>query len=232
MRKNKQPTGLVIYEGVSQLDGITPVVVIATLESKNAKTGNMVQTWILRSDMAPHDAVKQGLDYPICGNCKYASGKGCYVTTYRAPLSVYKAYKKGLYPSVGVLGASSMVRDRKIRIGAYGDPASVPSFVWSGLLRGHNSGHTGYTHQWKARPELKAWLMASVDNAKEAIEAIALGFRVFAVHKGESFLNATKITCPASAESGKKASCITCTACNGVGNGSRAGRAHVEIKQH
>jgi hypothetical protein len=232
MKKLSNPKGVVIYEGISLLDNITPVVVIATFESKNEKTGNMVQTWILRSDMPPHEAVKRGDDKAICGDCKYASGNGCYVTTYRAPLSIYKAYKRGNYPSVGVLGASGMVQDRKVRIGAYGDPACVPFFVWSGLLKGHTSGHTGYTHQWKKYPQLKKYVMASVDNAKEALEAIKLGFRVFAVHKGTSYMNALTVTCPASKEAGKKSSCITCTACNGVGDGERSKRAHVEIAMH
>jgi hypothetical protein len=42
--------GVVLYEGPSELDG-KPIVVVATFNSVNDKTGNMVQTWIIRSDM-------------------------------------------------------------------------------------------------------------------------------------------------------------------------------------
>ena len=39
----KKPTGYVIYEGVSQLDGVSPIVGIITMKSANVKTGNMAQ---------------------------------------------------------------------------------------------------------------------------------------------------------------------------------------------
>ena len=44
--------GVVLYEGPSVLDG-APIAVIATLKSANVKTGDMIQTWIIRSDMHP-----------------------------------------------------------------------------------------------------------------------------------------------------------------------------------
>ena len=64
--RNKAPAktaikGFTLYEGASVLDG-KPIVVLATLETSNAKTGAMVQTWILRSDVEPHQAVKTGDD--------------------------------------------------------------------------------------------------------------------------------------------------------------------------
>ena len=40
-------TGYVIYKGPSLLDG-APIVVIAVIGSGNTKTGDMVQTYILR----------------------------------------------------------------------------------------------------------------------------------------------------------------------------------------
>ena len=45
----------VIYRGPSLLDG-APIVVIATVTDTNSKTGAMVQTYIIRSDMPPTDA--------------------------------------------------------------------------------------------------------------------------------------------------------------------------------
>jgi hypothetical protein len=60
--------GFILYEGKSVLDG-APIVYIATLSTSNRKTGDMVQTWILRSDINPVEASKQKLDASICGNC-------------------------------------------------------------------------------------------------------------------------------------------------------------------
>ena len=65
------PKGVVLYRGPSKLDG-EPIVCIATglkAPSKNPKTGTMVQTWILREDVAPHKAQKTGEDSSVCGDC-------------------------------------------------------------------------------------------------------------------------------------------------------------------
>ena len=41
--------GIILWEGKSELDG-KPIVLIAIDHSSNSKTGDMVQTYILRSD--------------------------------------------------------------------------------------------------------------------------------------------------------------------------------------
>ena len=63
----KKPTGYIIYEGSAVYDGM-PIVMIATRETANNKTGDMWQTWIMRSDIEPHTAVKSGDDFSVCGN--------------------------------------------------------------------------------------------------------------------------------------------------------------------
>jgi hypothetical protein len=53
------------------IDG-EPIVVIATgfkRSSANPKTGDMLQTWILRRDVAPFAAIHNGADASICGDC-------------------------------------------------------------------------------------------------------------------------------------------------------------------
>ena len=65
-----RPNGYVLWEGASPLDQ-APIVVIATMNSSNVKTGNMIQTWILRSDINPVQAVNDGNDYSICGDCPH-----------------------------------------------------------------------------------------------------------------------------------------------------------------
>jgi hypothetical protein len=59
----KKPSGVILYQGPSLLDG-APIVVIATglNASSNSKTGDMVQTHIIRADMLPMDAIYNGED--------------------------------------------------------------------------------------------------------------------------------------------------------------------------
>ena len=63
MNMSKQT--MIVWQGVSELDGVTPVVVLASFESANVKTGNMVQTWILRADIAPNVAIREGSDTAV-----------------------------------------------------------------------------------------------------------------------------------------------------------------------
>lgn len=108
-QKKAEPAGFVLYEGPSLLDG-APVVVVATLETDNPKTGPMIQTWIIRADVDPITASRTGADYSICGTCGlrgkpnpekatgWADGRGCYVNLAFAPSGVFKAYRAGRYP--------------------------------------------------------------------------------------------------------------------------------------
>ena len=109
-----KPLGIVLYQGPSQLDGES-IVVIATgfqRPSANAKTGDMLQTWILRSDVNPLAAIHTGRDVSVCGDCPlrgFLEGNGrrtvnrrraCYVAIHQAPLAVYDAYRRGRYATV------------------------------------------------------------------------------------------------------------------------------------
>lgn len=63
--RNKQAAGRphgVLWEGRSLLDD-GPIVAVVTSGSSNRKTGPMAQVWILRQDVAPHEARKQGEAY-------------------------------------------------------------------------------------------------------------------------------------------------------------------------
>jgi hypothetical protein len=86
----KKPSGVILYQGPSLLDG-APIVVIATGldSSSNGKTGDMVQTHIIRADLSPLAAIQEGKDSSICGDCFHrGDGTGkhrtCYVTVYQA----------------------------------------------------------------------------------------------------------------------------------------------------
>jgi hypothetical protein len=215
--------GIILYRGPSAIDG-QEIVAIATglrASSTNRKTGAMVQTYILRVDMTPTEAVKQGADASICGDCRHrgdGSGKArtCYVNVGQGPQAVYRAFKAGKY---GAWDGSGMT-GRIVRLGTYGDPAAVPAGIWAALLEG-SAGHTGYTHQWRKAPILRQWCMASADSPQEAAEAQSLGWRTFRVSlPGQVARLEREAVCPASKEAGQK---LTCSACLACGGGDRRG---------
>lgn len=210
--------GAILYRGPSLFDG-SEIVVIATTNSRNTKTANMVQTWILRVDVAPHDAVRAGRDASICGDCIYAGGNGCYVRTYQAPLSVWRAYHRGRYDDrAGDLAAIASVGDgRTVRLGAYGDPVAVPEEIWSALVS-RSAAHTGYTHAWRVAPRaFRSLVMASCDTESDRTVANLRGYRTFRVRDGADAARLRgEMTCPASAEAGHVRSCASCHACDGT----------------
>lgn len=235
-----KPNGMILYEGPSMLDG-KPIVVVATgirRKSKNSKTGHLVQTWIMRSDISPLDALYTGQDESVCGDCKhrFMGDKTCYVNVAKAPLAVWRAYKRGVYP-VATEEDWCLLFDLMVRKGSYGDPAAVPMWVWAvidGRLPGIESvkRQPGYSHQWKRGiPGLEHHVMASVDSLEEAWKAQAMGMRTFRVmHKSESLAKG-EILCPASKEAGHKAQCADCGLCDGK-RFSTDKRANVAIYVH
>lgn len=207
------------------LDG-APIVAIAVglaKASSNRKTGGMLQTYILRSDVDPVRAIKQLKDSSICGDCVHrgSQGKGrtCYVQVGQGPLGVYRAFKRGRYPEIPNSEIKTLAdagMGRLVRLGTYGDPAAVPAGIWRSILFGAK-GHTGYTHQWKRAPDLKGLCMASVDSEIQALWARSLGWRTFRValpHHDARI--AGEAICPASAEAGRKLTCERCLACGGA----------------
>jgi hypothetical protein len=235
--------GVVLYEGPSKLDG-APIVVIATglkAASKNAKTGAMVQTYIIRSDVDPVNAVRQGADASICGDCQHrgdgtGKGRSCYVTLIHGPSAVYRAFKRGIYPKATAFEAAALFAGKMVRLGTYGDPAAAPFALWKTALL-HAKGWTGYTHQW--RDVAARWselVMASADSVADMEAAHALGYRTFRV-TAEPFQNVKgkESTCPASDEKGNVTSCITCKACMGTAGKAKASitiAAHGSGRKH
>lgn len=228
--------GFVFYDGPSLIDG-APIIGIAVLESSNIKTGNMVQTYILRADMAPLAAIASGDDASICGDCAHRGDKQtkrartCYVDVAKSVQSVFAAWVRGAYPQIAPSDGARIVAGRVVRIGSYGDPAAIPARHWRALIR-RADGHTGYTHQWRqwfARG-LRAIVMASADSAQDRDMARAMGWRTFRVRTADEPLAAREIVCPASPEGGDRRQCITCQACDGAPRG--ATQASVAIIVH
>ncbi len=225
-----KPNGVILYSGPSLLDG-APIVAIATglsAKSTNRKTGAMVQTYILRSDVKPTEAVASGGDKSICGDCRHRGIRGkrrtCYVQVGQGPQAVYRAYWAGKYPGlpdeVSTGSALGKIGDgRIVRLGTYGDPAAVPAHIWDSLVA-YSEGHTGYTHAWRTRPELQSLCMASCDSPEEALTAQRLGWRTFRVgmqaRNEVSKAMLKESLCPASKEAGKLLTCAQCLACGGA----------------
>lgn len=215
--------GFIFYRGKSPIDA-APIVGIAVLRSKNVKTGDMVQTYILRADIHPMDAIKSADDVSICGDCVHRGDdkrkRTCYVDVGKSVSAIYKAFKRGIYPDMSrnLSHAAAQLKGRKVRLGAYGDPAMIPADIWLNLLS-QALDWTGYTHQWQqafaqAHREL---CMASADSIEDRDIARSMGWRTFRVIA----INAApkldrEIYCPASPEGGNKRQCITCTACDGA----------------
>jgi len=225
----KQPKGFVIYRGPSLLDG-APIVALAITGSSNRKTGDMVQTYIMRADVKPTEALKSGDDASICGDCKHRPylGGACYVVVAQGPLVVWKQFQKRAYPDESPDAVAGIVTGRMVRLGTYGDPAAVPAAIWRSLLR-NAAGHTGYTHQWQRADDLRDLCMASVDTPEERQDAAAKGWRTFRVRLAEEPVAAREFVCPASEEAGKRKTCVTCGACNGA---RREGQASPVIMAH
>jgi hypothetical protein len=212
--------GFVLYEGPSLIDG-QPIVALMTgltNQSGNAKTGGMVQTYILLQGCSPPEAKATGDDVSVCGSCPHRSkasgGNGsCYVNVGHGPLAVWKCWRNGKgyqRGSLDVAAAQLRASYRGLRVGTYGDPGAVPVEIWQRLVAAAQF-HTGYTHRWRETPELIDICQASVDNAIQAEKAWADGWSTFRVARcGDTVRLQGEARCPASAESGKLTICAEC----------------------
>lgn len=207
--------GFIMYQGQSMLDN-APIVVIATMSTTNVKTGDMVQTWILRADINPVEASKTGDDSSICGNCvhRHYNRGACYVNIGQAPNSVYKGYQRGIYPVFSFDDHAHYFLHRKIRLGAYGDPAAVPFGVMQSIAA-LGIGHTGYTHQADHERFDGRYLglcQVSADTPRQAAKFQALGAKTFRVALAGDALAIGELECLADS---KGLQCIDCMLCDG-----------------
>ena len=225
------PNGLILWEGISAIDGVTPIVAVATgikRATKNEKLSKrrskVVQVWYLPRDTSPAHAVKTGDDRAVCGDCVHRPSKrgSCYVITFQAPQAVWNAYHRGSYAHWD--GDPEVFRGRYIRFGAWGDPASVPPGTLDDI-RDVAGKVSAYTHQWKDErfASLRHWVMASVDNVTEHASATLSGFRTFRIRgSGEKLLPGER-QCPSAdeAKTSEAMDCERCGGCNGLLTGAK-----------
>jgi hypothetical protein len=237
----KQP--IVLYNGPSWLDG-APIVCVATLRSTNRKTGEMIQTWVMRADVGPLDASKLALDASVCGQCprRWSLGGDCYVNLGQASRSVWAHWERSGCPNANWAQHVDALRQgarHGFRMGSYGDPWAVPFQVWRDVLAAlEPPTHTGYTHQWRRGsddPEHVAWLrahvMASVDSPSEALQARSLGWRYFLAVAPDVTPPARTVLCLAERDVNARA-CQECGMCNGAGGPNGARVASVYLVEH
>jgi hypothetical protein len=245
--RSHHPLGLILFDGPSIIDG-EPIVVIATgfkRSTANPKTGDMLQSWILRRDVAPFSAIHNGADVSICGDCplrgiiERSTGKyrtvnrlrACYVNTGQAPSAVHQAFLRGRYEPFDRRHHIHLFEDRMLRIGSYGDPVAAPYAMWSTIAK-VALARTGYTHQWRNGRfwRFRSLVMASVESIDDASLAWSRGWRTFRTAPIGEQPAPGEFSCPASAEQGHRLTCERCGACNGA-DGS-PDRASVVIWAH
>lgn len=252
-----QERGIIVYEGPSMLDG-SPILAIATLKTTNGKTGDMVQLWIIRADMSPLDAVRKKLDVAICGKCplRHAEGGPCYVNVGQAPQAVHRTYQNDPAREKYIDGQvvspqaeqqqdthvqqqqqqrdahrADLLRGRKVRFGAYGDPAALPVHVLK-QLASEAIGWTGYTHQMRHinfDPAVLDYCMVSADTAKSAEKAWAQKARTFRVVRDITEIKPGEIECLSDA---KGLTCEECMLCDGKGATDTTPRPNIVITVH
>jgi len=210
----------IIYEGESNFPSREPITVIATgikRKSKNAKTGAMVQLWIILQNESPYNASKLGIDGAVCGDCKHrrSNGGACYVDLSKAPHAVYRKYSSGGYEQINNETLNHL-KNLKVRLGAYGDMFAIPYKPLKNFLS-YVGKHTGYTHAWqnldnKSIDLARKYFVASVDSGKELSKARKLGlstFRVKALNDNNNISN--EIECVNTTHNKSCADCMLCS---------------------
>lgn len=199
-----------VYQGPSALDG-TPILVAVTSKGRNVKTGPVDTLWVLHAGLQPYEAIRQGVDAAVCGDCPMRGMVGkarlCYVGAYTLSAVWRAALKQG--GKVETIKPQSSI----LRVTGYGDPAAVPLDVLQGLMSQYKF-NIGYTHQWRLMPNIG--LLASVASVAEKIQANAQGFRTFRVKGPVEDVLPDEIVCPATTRD------ITCEKCKLCSTQSKA----------
>ena len=186
----------------------------------------MIQVTIMRADINPTEALKRGLDVAVCGDCVHRSKASGGVGDCYTHKNLRRGFAQtGTWKSHDANGSLPFdverFRGRKVRFGAYGDPAAVPFAVWE-EIRSVSGGFTGYTHQWKITdPRMADLFMASADSVEDRRQARMKGYRTFRVRLAVEERERGEIVCPSSAEGGFKTDCATCLQCSGTALGRK-----------
>jgi hypothetical protein len=207
------PSSVIAWEGASLFTGERIQVVLTGLRtpSINEKTGPMAQASIVVAGENPSLLLGTERERAVCGDCPLR-GRGhrrpCYVAWHAWLLGQHLPK----FPRVRLAEAAAALEGKSVRVGAYGDPAAVPAYVWRRLLA-HAGAWTGYTHAWRScDPELRFYFMASAETAIAATRAQLAGWRTFRVRPPGGELLDGEVLCP---NESRGVTCDDCRLCAG-----------------
>ena len=230
--------GVTLYDGPSMFTG-RPIIAVATFESDNEKTGNMITIWIMPRDISPSEALRNGSDVDVCNHCGHRMTidgvrhtRTCYVNM-QVVVDRWYAFHRGEYPHVtpGTDLWRAVLADRVSRYGGWGDIASLP-FDRVQAIAGSVANWTAYTHSaFTCDQRLRAFAMASVETEDQYFAAVAMGWRPYRPIKHGAPLLPGEILCPGTPEAGKRTTCEACLLCNGK-HGDRDRRANIGAMVH
>jgi hypothetical protein len=215
---------MILHRGRSRLtrakEWFNVVVTGLTVKSKNPKTGEMAQVWILPDEPVaiPDDKLQAKENRKIvCGDCKLLTTNSCYVNVAWAPTSIQNAIRNNAYPQLNL----DKLEGTSLRWGAYGEPSIIPFKLMTKINKLVRM-FTGYTHQWhkKWAQPYKKFLMASCQSKSEKETANQKGWRSFRIGSSVNDILEDEVLCPSSKEyeliSGKRSPCIRCNLCCGT----------------
>mgnify|MGYP006888280586 FL=1 len=180
-----------------------PVRADLVWSTANPKTGPGWQLFILDQQNHPSEALKTGGDASVCGNCPMRPRtdlpglpryRGCYVN----PAMLGAVWKKQRKAFSSSSDTTKVLQGHYLRLGAYGDPAMLPTPLLE-LLTRSCSNWTGYTHQHNEpwyNPEANKYLMHSVETIAQAKESWAKGARTFRIDLEELGAQPGEVVCP------------------------------------
>lgn len=168
---------VLLWRGQSELEPGQEVAVTLDYSTTNAKTGPMHQLSFY--NVQPDDYPYGSHNGAGCGRCPLSDC--CYVLA--GPGGRFNLLKRrsSFFDSLPVVPSRSIKRFifNSLRVGNYGDGASVPADLLIKWLEAA-SGHTGYTHFWRECDQrLSRFLMASVEDLAGAREAESMGWRYY-----------------------------------------------------
>jgi hypothetical protein len=190
------------------------VLLALTATSDNVKTGAMAQLYILHPDDYPLEISKQGKDDRVCGECplRHSLGGACYVTLFQGPRGIYMGWSNSGKRVDDPHTFLEACAGKYIRIGAYGDPANIPSWLANEIINAAKA-YTAYTHQFRNPRVAATWkgkAMASCDTPSQLRMAESLGWSAF-LASPES-LEGVELC----ANEREGIQCIDCLKCNGA----------------
>lgn len=212
------------------------VIVNFQFDTKNSKTGGLIQNYFLPEAWITSDKkIGQLSDTSVCFDCEHGQSKSktCYVRKGQSGMGLASKVRslrlKGL-DNIPELSEElerdllDAIEGRGVRFGSYGEPVLLGEDLVK-KISDRAKFWTGYTHQWHKNSWAKDYFMASVESTLIDKAAKSMGWRTFFV--GDS-IGSENVTCPASKEAGNKATCEQCKLCMGTQSKAKS----VKILKH